>query len=154
MCVIIDANIAALVFADSPDDDFAPVLDWLCSPRKHGCIAYGGQLARELFKRTETRRFLRALQQAGRARQMRTADLDCEEKAVLKIGLCRSDDPHVVALARVSGARTLCSRDHALHQDFRNPRLISKPRGSVYMRPEHQRLLKHTSSCGLRKRGR
>ena len=44
----------------------------------------------------------------------------------------RSDDPHVIALAQVSGSRLLYSNDRALQQDFRDKALIDNPRGSVY----------------------
>jgi hypothetical protein len=48
----------------------------------------------------------------------------------------------------VSGARTLCCDDTRLETDFNNKNLISDPRGSIYKRPSHTHLLKHTSSCG------
>ena len=106
-----------------------------------------GKLSKELFNRIASRRYLRALLQAGRAYQIPDATVQSEEQQVTASGHCRSDDPHVVALARVSGARTLCSHDRALHQDFRNPDLISMPRGRVYQNATHTHLLRHDYSC-------
>lgn len=44
----------------------------------------------------------------------------------------RSNDEHVLALALVSGARLLVAHDRRLRRDFRNPSIISGPRGNVY----------------------
>lgn len=148
MCVIVDANVACLVFTKSPDRDFLPVLQWIADPDKHGRLVYGGELARELLRVGTVARYLRELQRAGRAILIPDEKVRPEEKRVTDTGICRSDDPHVIALARASGARTLCSRDGDLHHDFKNPNLISSPRGSVYQTPQHAHLLRHTTSCG------
>jgi len=143
--VIVDTNLASLVFGSPPDSDFVPVVEWLT--RKDGCLVYGGRLVDELWRIESARRFVRTLQQAGRANLIDRAEVEVEEINVKRANLCQSNDLHVIALALVSGARTLCSRDAALHKDFKNPKLISKPRGSVYQNAGHQRLLRHTSSC-------
>jgi hypothetical protein len=156
MCVIIDANLAFRVFTSAPEVDFRPVFDWLHAPDKDGCLVFGGKLSQELSNRTVSVRYLRALFQAGRAYQISDARVQNEERQVTCSGLCVSDDPHVVTLARVSGARTLCSHDQALHQDFCNPKLIAKPRGRVYQNATHTHLLRHDYCCpkGNRKRPR
>jgi len=146
MCVIVDANLASRVFAEPVEEDFAPVLDWLTS--KGGELAIGGRLASELERLEKPRRFVIALLRAGRARRLPTAVVQEEEELIEQSGLCRSNDSHVLALANVSGARTLCTLDRDLQRDFRNPQLVSRPRGSIYPRQEHARLLRHTSSCG------
>lgn len=154
MCLIVDADVAGLVFANPPHADFAPVADWLHNPRKDGCIVFGGQLREELERVRRASSYLLELNRAGRARLVPDAAVTAEEDCVSASGLCDSDDWHVIALARVSGARTLCSHDRALQRDFRNHRLISGPRGSIYKRPEHERLLRHTTSCGRLSRRR
>ncbi len=151
MCVIVDANLAARVFGGKSLEDYLPLLNWLDSPE--GGLVYGGHLASELFRVEQARRWLRTRIQSGRARAVEPAKVEAEEKKVRRLA-CRSDDPHVLALARVSGARTLCSEDRALQEDFGNPKLISKPRGAVYTKASHSHLLKHTSSCGRLKRRR
>jgi hypothetical protein len=143
--VIIDANLASIVFGIPPDSDFIPVLEWLT--RKGGCLVYGGKLADELWRIESSRRLIRALQQAGRANLIDKSELEVEEMNLKEVNLCQSNDLHIIALARVSGARTLCSHDITLHKDFKNPKLISKPRGSIYQNARHKRLLRHTSSC-------
>ena len=150
MCVIVDASVACLVFRRDPDSDFLPVFHWLHDASRDGCLVFGGELARELRRVQGARGYLRQLNQAGRAQRIPDADVDAEEQRVAGTGFCCSDDPHVVALALVSGARTLCSHDRNLQRDFTNRDLISDPRGKVYQRPTHVHLLRHTSSCGRR----
>lgn len=147
MCLIIDVNLAFRIFTSAPEADFRPVFDWLHAPDKNGCLVFGGKLFEELLNRTASLRYLRALLQAGRAYRIPDAIVQSDEQQITGSGLCKSDDSHGVALARVSGARTLCSHDQMLHQDFRNPKLISKPRGRVYQNATHTHLLCHRRSC-------
>ncbi len=146
MCVIVDANLASRVFQEPAEADFAPVLKWILE--QGGELVFGGHLATELARMEKPRRFLRALLQAGRARRVSDESLDAEEMVVEATGHCRSNDQHVLALARVSGARTLCTHDRDLQRDFRDPKLVSHQRGSIYQRKEHAHLLRHTTSCG------
>ena len=122
-------------------------MEWLT--KKDGCLVYGGRLADELRRIDNARRLVLVLQRAGRARLIDKYELEVEEMNLKRTGLCQSDDLHVIALARVSGARTLCSKDAHLCRDFKNHKLISNPRGSVYRTATkaHKKLLRHTSSC-------
>jgi hypothetical protein len=151
MCLIIDANIASLVFGkESNSSDFRPIIDWLTSPLRNGKLVVGGKLRDELFEIENTRRFIIRLIQAGRARNI-IENVDEETEKVRNLPELKSDDPHIIALAKVSGARILCSHDKALHEDFRNYRIISNPRGHIYQNATHKGLLSkygHTSACG------
>ena len=148
MCLIIDANLAGSVFSDTPTADFLPLIDWLTSPRKDGKLVVGGHLAKELDKIGSARRFVRSLQQAGRARSIPSDATDSETENIKTS--CISNDPHVIALARLSGARILCSQDKNLHKDFTNTSLVSTPQGRVYQNATHIGLLRthgHTAAC-------
>ena len=70
VCVIIDANIAFRIFTSAPEADFRPVFEWLHTPIQNGCLVFGGKLSEELSNRKDSRRYLRALFQAGRAYQI------------------------------------------------------------------------------------
>ena len=146
MCVIVDANLAARALRELPEPEFAPLLDWLQTGG--GVLVVGGRLTEELSRLEKPWQFVLNLLRAGRARPVGREQVEQEEAVVAATGHCRSNDHHVLALARVSGARTLCTDDRALQQDFRNPRLISGPRGSIYQRQAHAHLLRHTTSCG------
>ena len=152
MCVIVDADVASQVFATPPVEAFRPVERWLF--RRNGKLVYGGENARELLRIGAVAIAVRQLRLAGRAHHEDDGQVDAETKRLEEQGLCVSDDPHVVALARISGARTLCSHDTNLHRDFRNPRLVGHPRGSVYQHAAHAHLLRHTSGCPGRARKR
>lgn len=142
MCMIIDANVAS-EFTE-PSSDAKPVLERIVSGRLK--IVSGYQTRDELVKcafRTLYKQFILA----GRIFEFPDSDIVKEIRKVEEAGI-ESDDPHVIALARVSGARILFSRDLALHQDFKNPKLIKNPRGRVYQRKAHVRILdEHECSC-------
>jgi hypothetical protein len=111
-------------------------------------MVYGGLNAKELSRsNSETRRNIRALNQAGRAYYFTDEEVCTEEENVINLAVMTSNDPHIIALARVSGARTLCSHDIQLHRDFRNRNLINRPRGHIYQNSSHRHLLDHTGSC-------
>jgi predicted nucleic acid-binding protein len=154
VCLIVDANLATKVFVDPPKPEFEPVLNWL--REQGGYLVVGGRLATELARVGKPWRFIRELLRSGHARQVRGEAVEREETVVVATGHCRSNDAHVIALARVSGARTLCTDDGDLRRDFRNAQLVSNPRGSIYIdyRKAHLKLLRHTSSCGKVKKGR
>ena len=155
VCVIVDTNVAASVFRPHPSSDFQPLFDWLTAAKQDGVLVFGGRLASELRQDNRAWRFLIALEKAGRAHRAVDQDVASHEASLRSTGICTSDDPHVLALARVSGARVLCSLDTRLHADFKNPKIIADPRGVVYKRASHRKLLKHTRGCvGDRRKAR
>lgn len=146
MCIIIDANRVGEFFTeDLYRGEFAPIADWI--EHRGGILVYGGKLKAELLRSDAARRRLRVWNQAGRARDIDDQRLVDEERAVHALGLCRSEDEHVIALARCSGARVLCTEDNNLMRDFRNIHLVPRPQGKIYRNRSHQRLLQH-HGCG------
>ena len=145
MCVIVDANLAAAIFDGSRNPQYSPILTWLFD--RKGKLVFGGRNARELHRARSAARAIAQLSRAGKAIHHPDDAVDAKEGELTKQGLCVSDDPHVIALAQLSGARTLCTRDQDLHQDFRNRELIGNPRGSVYQNASHKHLLRHTAGC-------
>lgn len=147
MCVIVDANRAHDVFCSPPAPQYVPLLNWLLSG---GYLVYGGQLARELMRVEAARKLLLELRRAGIARLQDEATIDAETGRVAASGACTSDDPHVIALARVSGARTICTEDLALMQDLKNRELLPAPAAKIFRdgrRRDHRRLLHHCRGC-------
>lgn len=144
MCIIIDANRCHRMHSPG-DETFAPIYDWIKG--RDGKLVYGGKLARELQLNEKTKRLLRQWTMAGKALSFPDEDLKPEETRLIDGGLLRSDDPHCLALAIVSGARTIWTEDRNLRSDFTNPSVISSPRGKVYALPRHSHLLRHTQGC-------
>lgn len=143
MCLIIDTNRISDVVARS--DDAMPVLKWLLTPDAR--IAIGGtKLQNEYQKHANFMKLLATLDTGGRVRRYGSEDVDREEAQLSQSGLMTSDDPHVLALAVVSGCRLLYSDDAALHQDFGNLRIL-RPKGKVYQYKSHSHLLKTAARC-------
>lgn len=148
MCLIIDANIASLVFAAEPHEDFRPIWDALQNGR--AVAVHGGHLTAEYMKLGKIRRLLLELSRRGALRKVdddpvnRAAD-DFAEQVI------RSDDPHILGLAQVSSVRLLCSHDQDLHADFTNPALL-RPRGNVYQTSDHSPLI--ARHCRPKKKSR
>lgn len=59
-------------------------------------------------------------------------EVEARTQQIEREGIIKSDDPHVLALAQVSGARLLYSNDQDLSDDFRDRRFIDSPQGKVY----------------------
>ena len=115
VCAIIDANVSHEVFGRNRPGAGVRFFKWLMSPR--GRLVAGGKLLEELAK-TPYLDFALQLQSTGKLRNVDKRAVDGCADHLRATGACRSNDPHVIALAQVSGARLLYSNDQALHQDF------------------------------------
>ncbi len=148
MCLIVDTNVASKFFRAQEFPEALPLWKWVNGPR--GCLVYGGtDLEREYKRVNEAQRVLRSLKQAGRAIEADRSQVDRVRDELLEEESCRSNDQHIIALARVSGSRLLYSEENwnFLLDDFKNPVLINKPRGKIYKRSEHKDLLKRVAKC-------
>jgi hypothetical protein len=142
VCLIVDSNVVHRVLLDPTDKDFRDIYVSLFGKgRVRAVVVYGGRLLEEYGTSARVIRALAALDRAGRARAIPAQTVGEETSKVIQSGLCVSNDHHVIALARVSGVRLLCSNDQPLHQDFTNKKVIDKPRGKVYQKRKHKPLL-------------
>lgn len=151
MCAILDANVAHEVFGKNSTEPGRAFRNWL--NKGHGRLVVGGKARKELERIAGAKHWLRQGILSGRVRSendVKVASLSDELQ-----DSCVSDDPHVIALAKVSGARLLYSNDQALQKDFRNGKLLDRPRGKVFTtsgaRPfknVHERLLNRKDLCG------
>lgn len=145
MCAIVDASVASRFFRDPIDPELEPLWEWITSRR--GVLVAGGRLLDELYMVGDAARALRNWERAELARFEPRDEVEAETRQIAN--RCRSNDAHVIALARLSGARRLCSEDRRLHADFGDPELINNPRGRVYQNKEHAHLLTHDGQCPL-----
>jgi predicted nucleic acid-binding protein len=146
VCLIVDAN-AADQFLVRP----SALRNWLLGRLGNPRLVAAGTLKQELARLAAVRRLLVELDRTGRLRSADAERLRQEEDRLCASRCCQSNDRHVLALAIVSGARTLVTFDNALAHDFRNAGIINKPRGRIYRDPtSHAHLLCHTPSCGVR----
>ena len=152
MCAIVDANVVHEVFQPDRPEAGVKFFDWINQGR--GRVVAGGKLLAELSK---TRSFLEWAREAVRSGRMRVVDketVDAETAQLLNENLCKSNDHHVIALARIGGARLLYSNDRDLQTDFKNKALINDPRGKVYstsrtpdFEANHKKLLEDKTLC-------
>lgn len=148
MCLILDANCFGDALATPPNPKYVPVIEWLTSRAAVGLVVFGGsKFRREIANSEKARRWFLALERAGRAKSIDDGQVDAEERALKNSGACCSDDEHLVALARKSGARVICTQDQALSRDVRDRQLLARPRGRVYRRANHAHLLDHHRGC-------
>ncbi len=130
MCAIIDVNVLGEVFTPDRAPPGEQFFDWLETPRAR--LVVGGKLLEELSENGKFRAWVKEGILGGRVRRFPDETVEQETSAVRAKRLCRSKDEHIIALARVSRARLLYSRDGDLRADFKNPALIAGPRGRIY----------------------
>ena len=133
MCAILDASCFNDFFSGS--EDFVPVHKWI--EEKNGKLVYSPT---EKFEKEwdgeEKRRYIKDRIGSGKIKQI-------DEKVVRiktqkwKVAQIQSDDPHIIALAEVSGAKVLFTNDTDLEKDFK--KFI---KGSIYKNKNHAHLLK------------
>lgn len=153
MCAIVDANVASEVFGASLPLAGEKFFEWL--NKGSGRLVVGGKLLEELEKSSADFIYWgREALRAGRMRIVSKGEVDARTEQIQREGKISSDDPHVIALAQVSGARLLYSNDGDLQKDFGNGELIDDPRGKVYSTRRdksflrsHDRLLKNKKLC-------
>ena len=152
MCAIIDANTASEVFSSDQGSAGAKFLEWI--NRGQGRLVVGGRLLEELQKLSDFKQWSQAARLAGRLRTENQDSVISLTQQLKEVGMCRSDDPHVIALAQVSGARLLYSNDMKLHRDFKSKTLIDNPRGKIFstnadkeFTKGHKRLLGNKELC-------
>lgn len=158
MCAIVDASVANQLWecgGTPAGQAFRKAVEQGKVP-----LVTGGSQCDELMRSGEQmRHWLAALQSAGRLTRVddEQVNLRCREicdASATDGGLYVSDDPHVIALAQVSGARLLYTNDQRLTEDFKKKRLIDTPRGRVYstrrqgeLKRSHRDLLRDKDLC-------
>ena len=140
MCIVIDANQLGAFLNNADDADAMPIRRWL--NKGFGRIVYstGGSFADEVGRGYKQR--LEAYVRAGQAKLVPAARFADDEKALLPH--TRSDDPHVLALARCEGVRLLYMKDNRLIADFKDKEFV-RPRGKVYSGFRNANLLTKTA---------
>lgn len=151
MCLIIDANTADEVFGKDGPEAGKKVFDRIKSGKLP--IIVGGKLLDELY-RTSSRSSIEEAMLAGTAIFIDKERVASQTQQLIDKGTCQSNDPHIIALAQIGGARLLYSNDRDLHEDFKNRDLIDNPRGRVYstlrnkrFSDSHKKLLARTDLC-------
>lgn len=123
--------------------DFVAVRQWVVEGT--GKFVMGGtKYKAELMAVKSVVPFLAELERKGKVVRKRDADVDADEAAVKAIEPANDfDDPHLVALIRLTGCRLICIRDPRAHRFLRSPRFYrsKKERPRLYTRTKNGALL-------------
>ena len=153
MCAIVDANVVHEVFGSNLPQAGERFFDWIEKGSQR--FVAGGKQLDEIEQGSEAfRKWASEAIGAGKMRVINKVEVDARTREIENKGGYESDDPHVLALAQVSGARLLYSNDGDLQEDFGNKNLIDQPRGKVYstqvnknFQRAHRDLLNNRNLC-------
>lgn len=152
MCAILDANVAHEVFSKEGPPAGKAFFNRISGGRLR--LVVGGKLLEELQANNSCKEWILQATLAGLVHTVNAEAVDTESTNLSRTGSCRSNDLHVIALARLSRARLLYSNDLSLHADFKDRTLISGPTGKIYsthtggeLRNAHRQLLRRTDLC-------
>lgn len=153
MCAIVDANVANEVFGPHPTPAGEKFLDWVDGGSHR--LVVGGKLLGELAKSSQDfRKWMSRAMRTGKMKVLDKNKVSTRTDRIEQERLHKSNDPHVLALAQLSGARLLYSNDAKLQQDFKNKDLIDRPQGNIYSTRQnknftrtHKRLLSKQDLC-------
>ena len=151
MCAIVDASAADDIFGKDRTPAGVGFFKWL--EGGEGRLVSGGKLHEELKRVGGFDRWVREARLAGTLTILNPVVVDERATRLEAHGALDSNDHHVIAVAQLSGARLLCTKDKALQDDFKARRLIDNPGGKIFQtrRPDkqpadftkrHQRLLR------------
>ena len=143
MCIIVDADRIVDFFSKPNNEDAAPIHKWL--EKKLGVLIYstGSKFAGELQQKT--RRALLEYVKAGYAKPISASDFQEEQHRLQKNSAVKSNDCHVLALAKFAKVRILYTGDGDLKKDFKNKCLISK--GKLYTGKQNEKELLNKWRC-------
>lgn len=142
MCAIIDNNVRHEVFGAKDVQTGAGKLFFDRVNAGKVKLVVGGKLRDELSEYSNFKQWLQQALIAGLARESPNPAVNAETERLQSQNICKSDDAHVLALARVSGARLLFTNDQVLQSDFGNPQIIGGVRGRIYTTSVHQNVSK------------
>ena len=156
MCAIVDANVASEVFGSNPSPAGDKFFGWINKGSNR--LVVGGKLLEELEKGSPGfRDWASQAELSGKMRIVNEDEVGTITEQIEHEGIHASDDPHILALAQLSGARLLYSNDNGLRQDFKDTKLIANPAGHIYstlknknFSHSHRRLLGRTDICRTR----
>ena len=156
MCIILDTNAFGKFKKREKgkiDDDMEPIWNWL--NRKQGKIVYSPtEKIKGEWKKGGMTNQLEALNQAGKLKMVSADDVREKADELKNSGVLKSDDPELIALAKIAKVKVLVVQrltdkpskrrktghrgaDSDLRTDFKN--LIG---GAVYMKKSHSHLLR------------
>lgn len=143
MCIVIDVNVLPNVFQSTNADhqEFKYIKDWIINGK--GKLVYGGtDFINEIP--VKFRRIINQLKIANKVVLANGKDVDNYTKEVKKIIQHRDfDDPHLVALLKITGCKLIASNDIRAYPYFRHQVFfgVSRNRPKIYSGSGNRNLL-------------
>lgn len=129
MCIIADPPIFAPMLnpKDPEHGDFSPIFHWVMNG--HGKFVIGGeQYTQELSRISGVLSVIVQLERMGKIIRTKKDVTDNEVVLVKTIKpVIDFDDPHLVALVRLTGCRVVCLRDRRAHRHLKDATLYRAP---------------------------
>ena len=139
MCVIIDANAVSEIFGselfggkDTRPEAGKQLVDWIYSDPER--LVVGGKQLEDELDSASFSLWRREMKRRGQLREYNDKEVDQRAEELRGQKACQSDDAHIIALAQISNARLLYSKDKTLHKDFKNSNLLNDPVGKIFPR--------------------
>ena len=152
MCVILDTSARDNVFGQRRTAAGKQFFEWL--ETRQARLVVGGKLAKELAKSRAFEKWAEVAVSDGRITNFGKSEVEKETHILSENWAGKSNDQHVIALARVSKARILYANDQPLCDDFKDTALITQPRGKIYptgespnARKQRRQLLQRAKPC-------
>ncbi len=132
MCLILDTNKFS-EYVNPENQDMELVRKWMS---KKGKIVYSPtlKLKQELEKHDKMRKQFEQFRENGKLNQIPEGEVEHDRRSLPQL---KSDDPDIIALARVANVKLLVSSDKDLHTDFKE--IVG---GKVYQTRDHHHLLR------------
>lgn len=145
MCIVVDPPSLVPMFkpADPAHVELKPLFDWIDSGP--GKLVVGGTKYGEELRAVKS--VIPLLAELERRRKVVRASMDEVDRDVAVLVQIEPskdfDDPHLVALVRVTGCRLVCLRDPRAHRFLRASRLYRRPseRPKLFTRAKNSHLL-------------
>lgn len=154
MCAIIDACVSHELIGPRTTEVGRYFRRWL--NRRRGKLIVGGKLLKELGKNSNVKQWISSALASGIAKRIPDDPVGNLTNQLEARGICISNDPHVIALAIISGSRLLYTTETDLMKDFKNRNILGgRVRGSIYTSAQgrttvgrqHKQLLARNDLC-------
>jgi len=107
----------------------------------------GGTKYKDEVVRSPLREVFQELLRSGIIKLYSDEEIDALEAQYKLNTELKSDDQHVIAIAYRSGCRVLFSADKALSDDFKNHKILPKPRGKVLYNKYYAKIVQAAPPC-------
>lgn len=153
MCIVVDPPLFIALFKsdDAEHEKFKPVLEWVIKgPGKF--VTGGSQYKKELSRISSILGVLTELKKKGKivSVEEKVVNLDVEKIKKIEPSI-DFDDPHLVALVRLTSCKLICTRDARSFRYLRSTKLYDRlsSRPKIYTRARNASLLcpKNIANC-------